>query len=119
LLEYFLRCPFSQARMIEVTEQGKVLYKTERNQPGRFPDAASKDLVVGPERNFQVFDPLDFLWRMKRGKPVAVYSSWYKFLTGFLVRIRPRFALRRLMHYLNIQGSEDGLSLLPRERGND
>jgi hypothetical protein len=50
LLEYFLRCPFSQARMIEVTEQGKVLYKTERNQPGRFPDAASKDLVW-PDRS--------------------------------------------------------------------
>jgi hypothetical protein len=56
---------------------------------------------------------------MKRGKPVAVYSSWDKFLTGFLVRITPCFALRRLMHYLNLQGSEDGLSLLRRERGND
>jgi len=31
LLEYFLRCPFRRARMIEVTEQGKVLYKTEHN----------------------------------------------------------------------------------------
>src|SRR5262245_18715833 len=35
---------------------------------------------------------------MKRGKAVAVYSPWYKFLTGFLMRITPRFALRRLMH---------------------
>jgi len=26
LIEYFLRCPFSQARMIEVTEAGKVIY---------------------------------------------------------------------------------------------
>jgi short-subunit dehydrogenase len=42
---------------------------------------------------------------MKRGKPVAVYSSRYKFLTAFLVRITPRFALRRLMHHLNAQGS--------------
>jgi uncharacterized protein len=41
---------------------------------------------------------------MKRGKPVAVYSPLYKFLTGFLVRITPRFALRRLMHHLNAQG---------------
>ncbi len=30
LIEYFLRCPFSQARMIEVTQQGKVIYKTLR-----------------------------------------------------------------------------------------
>jgi hypothetical protein len=43
---------------------------------------------------------------MKCGKPVAVYSSRYKFLTGFLVRITPRFALRRLMHHLNAQRSQ-------------
>ena len=41
---------------------------------------------------------------MKRGKPVAVYSPLYKFLTAFLVRITPRSALRRLMHRLNKQG---------------
>jgi hypothetical protein len=29
LIQYFLRCPFSQARMIEVTDAGKVIYKTE------------------------------------------------------------------------------------------
>ena len=28
LIQYFLRCPFSQARMIDVTETGKVLYKS-------------------------------------------------------------------------------------------
>jgi len=43
---------------------------------------------------------------MKRGKPIAVYSPLYKFLTAFLVRITPRFALRRLMHRLNADGSE-------------
>jgi uncharacterized protein len=43
---------------------------------------------------------------MKRGKPIAVYSSLYKFLTSFLVRITPRFALRRLLHHLNTQGSQ-------------
>jgi short-subunit dehydrogenase len=40
---------------------------------------------------------------MKRGKPIVVYSFLYKFLTSFLVRITPRFALRRLMHHLNTQ----------------
>jgi len=38
---------------------------------------------------------------MKHGKAIAVYSPLYKFLTGFLVRITPRFALRRLVHRLN------------------
>jgi short-subunit dehydrogenase len=41
---------------------------------------------------------------MKRGKAIAVYSALYKFLTLFLVRITPRFALRRLMHQRNAQG---------------
>jgi len=61
LIQYFLRCPFSQARMIEVTNAGKVLYKTGDNRLGRFPEAASDDLLAGPSRNFQIFDPLDFL----------------------------------------------------------
>jgi short-subunit dehydrogenase len=43
---------------------------------------------------------------MKRGKPIAVYSLLYKFLAAFLVRITPRFALRRLMHRLNADGSQ-------------
>src|SRR5262245_14292170 len=41
---------------------------------------------------------------MKRGRAVAVYSPLYKFLTGFLVLITPRFALRRLIHRLNTRG---------------
>ena len=61
LIQYFLRCPFSQARMIEVTQEGKVLYKTGDNRLGRFPEAASEDLLPDPRRNFQIFDPLDFL----------------------------------------------------------
>jgi hypothetical protein len=61
LIEYFLPCPFSQARMIEVTGQGKVIYKTGDNRLGRFPEAASEDLLAGPKRNFQIFEPLDFL----------------------------------------------------------
>jgi uncharacterized protein len=43
---------------------------------------------------------------MKRGKPIAVYSLAYKFLTGFLIRLTPRFALRGLLHHLNAQGSQ-------------
>ena len=42
LIQYFLRCPFSQARMIEVTEAGKVIYKTEHNAVGRFPPPVSE-----------------------------------------------------------------------------
>jgi short-subunit dehydrogenase len=42
---------------------------------------------------------------MKRGKPVAVYSLRWKFVMHFLVRITPRFGLRRLMGHMNVQGA--------------
>lgn len=82
LIEYFLRCPFSQARMIEVTAEGKVLYKTANNRLGRFPEAASEDLLAGPKRNFQVFDPLDFLAEVTQhvpdaGEHLIRYYGWY------------------------------------------
>jgi hypothetical protein len=82
LIEYLLRCPFSQARMIEVTEQGQVLYKTEHSRLGRFPEAASEDLVAGPKRNFQVFDPLDFLAEVTQhipepGEDLIRYYGFY------------------------------------------
>lgn len=73
LVQYFLCCPFSQARMIrlrperatagqgEVTEAGKVICKTDHNAVGRFPEPGDGGLLAGPSSNFQVFDPLDFL----------------------------------------------------------
>jgi hypothetical protein len=42
---------------------------------------------------------------MQRGKPVAVYSLRWKLVMHFLVRITPRFGLRRLLGYLNVQGA--------------
>jgi short-subunit dehydrogenase len=43
---------------------------------------------------------------MKRGKPVAIYSLRWKFVTSFLVRITPRFGLRRLLGHMNRQGAD-------------
>ena len=55
--------------MVEVTGQGQVIYKTGDNRLGRFPKAASEDLLAGPKRNFQVFDPLDFLAEVTQHVP--------------------------------------------------
>jgi putative transposase len=71
LIQYFLRCPFRQARMIEVTKAGKVIYKSEHNAVGRFPEPGDGELVAGPSRNFQVFDPLDFLAEVTQHIPDA------------------------------------------------
>jgi hypothetical protein len=61
LLHYMLRCPFSLERLIRLTPEGKVLYLAEKKTPRRFPKPASSDLFGGVARNFQLFDPLDFI----------------------------------------------------------
>ena len=83
LIQYFLRCPFSQARMIEVTaEGGRVIYKTEHNALGRFPEPGDGEVAPGPSRNFQVFAPLDFLAEVTQhipdaGEHLIRYYGWY------------------------------------------
>jgi short-subunit dehydrogenase len=42
---------------------------------------------------------------MNRGKPVAVYRVRYKLLTAVLVRITPRFGMRRILGHLNARGA--------------
>jgi short-subunit dehydrogenase len=42
---------------------------------------------------------------MKCGKPVAIYGLRWKFVMNFLVRITPRFGLRRLLGHMNVQGA--------------
>ena len=50
---------------------------------------------------------------MKRGKPVAVYSLRWRLLTSFLVRITPRFALRRLLGRLIGRGAASSQPAVP------
>jgi BspA type Leucine rich repeat region (6 copies) len=47
----------SQARGIEVTQAGKVIYQSAHSAVGRFPDPGDEELAAGPSRNFQVLDP--------------------------------------------------------------
>ena len=95
LIQYFLRCPFSQARMIEVTQEGKVIYKSEHNTVGRFLEPGDEELAAGPSRNFQVFDPLDFLAEVTQhipdaGEHLLRYYGWYSNKTrGQRAKARP------------------------------
>jgi len=92
LIQYFLRCPFSQARMIEMSclredfsrpaGAGKVIYKSDHNTLGRFPEPGDEELLAGPNRNFQVFDALDFLAEVTQhipdpGEHLIRYYGWY------------------------------------------
>ncbi len=61
IIEYMARCPFSLSRVIKLTDEGKVLYRTDKGNAVRFPILGDKDLKAGIKRNFEVFDPCDFL----------------------------------------------------------
>ena len=65
-----------------MADEGQVIYKTGDNRLGRFPEAASDDLVAGPKRNFQIFHPLDFLAEVTQhipeiGEHQIRYYGWY------------------------------------------
>ena len=59
--QYMARGPFSLGRLVRITPSGQVIYRAEKEGPQRFPEPASPDLFGGAPRNFQVFQPLDFL----------------------------------------------------------
>ncbi|MCE9553201.1 MAG: transposase [Planctomycetes bacterium] len=61
LAQYMARSPFSLARLLRITPDGKVIYRAEKDHCQSFPKPASEDLFGGISRNFQVFDPLDFI----------------------------------------------------------
>jgi hypothetical protein len=81
LVSYVSRCPFSLARMINVTEDGKVIYRAGKGDCVRFPQPGDDRLREGMARNFQVFDPLVFLAELThiqdKGQHLIHYFGWY------------------------------------------
>jgi hypothetical protein len=82
LAQYILRCPFSLARVVRLTDEGSVIYRAEKDHCRQFPGAASADLRGGPRRNFQVFSALDFLAELTqhipdKGEHLVRYYGWY------------------------------------------
>ena len=69
LAQYMVRSPFSLARLVRITASGQVVYRAEKHHPQRFPEPASMDLLGGIPRNFQVFQPLDFLAELTQHIP--------------------------------------------------
>ncbi len=63
--------PAGEANWTIFTRQGKVLYRAERKACRRFPKPASGDLFGDVARNFQFFDPLDFIAELTRHIPDA------------------------------------------------
>jgi len=94
LAQYILRCPFSLARVVRLTDDGSVIYRSEKDHCRRFPGAASGDLHGGPRRNFQVFSALDFLAELTQHIPekgehlVRYYGSYSHRQRGIQAKLR-------------------------------
>jgi len=82
LIEYISRCPFSLARIIKITDAGKVLYRAVKSACKAFPILGNEKLKAGTKRNFEVFEPLDFLAEItqhipNKGEHQMRYYGWY------------------------------------------
>jgi hypothetical protein len=82
LAQYMARSPFSLARLVRITPAGKVLYKAEKDHCQRYPQPASRDLFGGVPRNYQLFQPLDFLAELiqhipNKGEHLIRYYGYY------------------------------------------
>jgi len=82
LVSYISRCPFSLARMIKVTEDGRVVYRAGKSQCVRYPKPGDERLREGVSRNFQVFAALEFLAEVTqhipdKGQHLIHYFGWY------------------------------------------
>ena len=79
---YMVRCPFSLDRMVSVSDDGKVVYRAEKQDCQPFPMLGDGKLLRGVSRNFEVFDPLEFLAEITQhipdpGMQMVRYYGWY------------------------------------------
>jgi hypothetical protein len=82
LVEYIARCPFSLTRMVSFTKDGNILYRAAHPNCVPFPLSGDATLMAGIPRNFEVFDPLDFLAEVtqhipNKGEHQIRYYGWY------------------------------------------
>lgn len=61
LVQYIARCPFSLTRMVSITKDGKILYRASHTQCIPFPLSGDETLMKDLPRNYELYDPLDFL----------------------------------------------------------
>jgi len=64
-----VRCLFSLARILRVTDAASVVYRAQKADCRRFPTPATRHLAGGASRNFQVFSALDFLAEVTQDIP--------------------------------------------------
>jgi hypothetical protein len=68
--------------MVSVTNDGKILYRAGKTECIPFPKTGDKDLSSGMRRNYEIYDPLDFLAEVtqhipNKGEHQVRYYGWY------------------------------------------
>jgi hypothetical protein len=69
LVGYISRCPLSLARMVTRTADGKVVYRASHARCWAYPKSGEQTVMEGILRNFEVFEPLDFLAELTQHIP--------------------------------------------------
>jgi hypothetical protein len=69
LVGYIARGPLSLARMVTRTPDGKIVYRASNANCWAFPKSGEQTVMEGILRNFEVFEPLDFLAEMTQHIP--------------------------------------------------
>jgi hypothetical protein len=68
--------------MISITKDDKILYRAGKAECIPFPVTSDKDLTSGMPRNYEIYDPLDFLAEVtqhipNKGEHQIKYYGWY------------------------------------------
>jgi hypothetical protein len=84
IVQYMVRCPFSLERILRVTPDGKVVYRTEKAEcrPFAFEAREGTGKPSTVVRNFELFEPLDFIAEITQhlpdpGEHLVRYYGWY------------------------------------------
>ncbi|OGV75272.1 MAG: hypothetical protein A3K18_14070 [Lentisphaerae bacterium RIFOXYA12_64_32] len=82
LTQYIVRWPFSLDRILSLNPDGKVVHRAEKAECRPFPVPVDQNLRQGVKRNFEVFDPLDFIAEITQhipdpGAQQIRYYGWY------------------------------------------
>jgi hypothetical protein len=84
ITQYMVRCPFSLERIVRVTPEGNVVYRTENAEcrPFAFEAREGNGKPTTVVRNFELFEPLDFIAEVTQhlpnpGEHLVRYYGWY------------------------------------------
>lgn len=82
LSEYIARCPVAEAKITQDSIEDDILYNADHPNPLPFQDWRANPDSDTSKRNFEVFEPLDFLAQVtqhipNKGQHLTRYYGWY------------------------------------------